>query len=136
MPYLCVPLFSTCTTYTTITTTIIVRSIFFFAYSLFVCNKICSLHLHSRDLSHAMILHTKLTELLLLVVCFMLTFYSPTQQSDERFWSRMFVFSLSRELHCDFIFVCVLCTHCLLLHLLTLRFRYLSLSYSYWFTYM
>ena len=40
-------------------------------------------------------------------------FYSPTQkQSNEHSWSRTFTLSPSRELHCDHIVVCVLCTYC------------------------
>ena len=40
------------------------------------------------------------------------------KQSNESSWSRTFVFSVSRELYCNFIFVCVLWTHYLLLLLL------------------
>ena len=47
------------------------------------------------------------------------------KQSNERSWSRIFVFSLSREFYCDFIVVCVLCTHCLLL-------QFPSFSYGFW----
>ena len=54
------------------------------------------------------------------------------KQSNKSSWSKTFVFSVSRELYWNFIFVCVLCTHYLLLSTLTLGFRYLSLSYSYW----
>ena len=38
--------------------------------------------------------------------------------SKERSSSRTFVFSPSRKLYCDFIVVCILCTHCLLLSFL------------------
>ena len=42
------------------------------------------------------------------------------KQSDESSWIKIFVFSSSQELYCDFIVVCVFCSHCLFL-------------FSYWF---
>ena len=91
--------------------------------------------------SHATRLHTRLTELLLLVVCLVLNFYSPTEKPDECPWSRIFVFYLSRELYCDFIFVYALCTNCCLCTVYTLlfvTFAYLPIPvYSHvwsWFT--
>ena len=41
------------------------------------------------------------------------------KQSNERSWSRMFVFSLSRELYCNFIIFCV--------HIVVCAFTYLSI---------
>ena len=106
------------TTYTTITAC----SIFFPAYNHFVSNNSCLSNLFSGDLQTTTVLFTRnasshKTDL---------PFYCTTQQSEERSWSIMFVFSHSRELYYVFIFVCVLYTHSLLSH-----FRYLSLSYSY-----
>ena len=115
------PTIYTYTSYTTITN----RSLFLSAYNLFASNT-CSLffshnyslfwaksfrknqHLFVRSVQWRTLyhycfvhtqLHTRLTEFLLLVVCFVLQFYSPSQS-----WSRTFVFSPSQELNWDFIF--------------------------------
>ena len=96
------PLFPTYTKYTTTTITIIACSIFFSAYNLFVSNntylEIFKPRLFS---SHTTPLHIRLTKLLqLLVVCFVLPFYSPThnkqQHCNKCSWSSTFAFSLFR----------------------------------------
>ena len=62
-------------------------------------------------------LHTWLTEFLLLVTCFVLLFYNPFYILS----SRTFVFSLSRELYCNFIVFCV--------HIVVCAFAYLSILF-------
>ena len=65
-------------------------------------------------------------------------FIVQRNQSNERSWSRMFVFSPSREPYCDFIFVCVLYAHCCLctvlpvycVHIVICAFAYLSIPFS------
>ena len=49
------------------------------------------------------------------------------KQSDERSWSRMFVFSLSQEMYRDCIVVCVFCSHCLLVRSLSYLSSFLLL---------
>ena len=83
--------------------------------------------------SHATRLHTRHIEFLLLVVCFVLSFYIPSQQFHEHSWSRMFGLSLFRESYCNFIFVCVFCTHCCLCIVYTLpvvAFVYIAFTLS------
>ena len=130
---LCVPLFLT---YTTITITSITCSIFLSAYNLFVSNNTCSLNLYSAVLKTTTVLFTfdaslHKTDWITTACCLSCPFIVLHKQSNQHIWSCIFVLSLSREFYCNFIFICVLCTYCLLLHSLTLRFRYLSLSYFY-----
>ena len=55
------------------------------------------------------------------------------KQSNERCWSRMFVFSLSRGLYRDYTVFCVLCTHCCLC-IRILVYLFFSYTCCCWFT--
>ena len=57
---------------------------------------------------YATYLNSRLTEILLNVVCFVLPFYSPTTSVWGTFWCRPFLFSPSRELYCDRLYMCIL----------------------------
>ena len=104
-------------------------SIFFSTYNLSASNNAYPLDLYSGDLQTTSVLFTHnasshktdwiTTARCLLCLGFL---YSYKNSLTKRSSSRMFMFSLSRELCRIFIVVCIFCSHCLLL----LSFSYLS----------
>ena len=125
--------------YVTIITTTTTRSLFFsYNYSLSCSHHLCkqqhlfvrSIYRRSSNLDCSLHTQRVFTQDWLnyysspALSCLLI---SLSKQSNKRSWSRMFVFSLSQELYRDFIVICVLCTHCLLLRSLLV---YLLLSHT------
>ena len=112
-----VPLFPTYSTYTTITTSIIACSLLFSAYNLFANNNICSLDLYNEDLQATIYYYYYYSSSAL--SC---PFRVQHNESNERSWSRRFVFSPSQEFCRDYIVICT--------HFVVYAFAYLFIVFS------
>ena len=133
-------------TYTIIITTITIRMPHLYVILLPKLFIILPTTLHLFVRSSQPQLHTRLTELLLIAVCFVLSFYMRTLSVKVKgLWSRLLENAMATTCVCAFSYLSVpfvyccwfiwkvfkVCYHCLLLRLLSVCLHYYTLSYCF-----